>query len=101
MVAERNGLGYSGTNAGGNLHIVSSTWRHNVAGIVPNTLDTELLPPPEHVDIVGNLVHGNGVDDVPTLEIGAVLRRGIIAADTNDDRMEAAASSATPCTESW
>jgi len=24
---------------------VQSTWRHNVAGIVPNTLDTELLPP--------------------------------------------------------
>jgi plastocyanin len=88
VVAERNALGYSGTNASGNLHIVSSTWRHNVAGIVPNTLDTELLPPAERVDIVGNLVHGNGVDDVPTLEIEwPSYGAGIIAAGTNDLRI--------------
>ena len=89
VVAERNGLGYSGTNASGDLHIVSSTWRHNVAGIVPNTLDTELLPPAERVDIVGNLVYGNGVDDVPTLEIEwPSYGGGIIAAGTNDVRIE-------------
>ena len=89
VVAERNALGYSGTNASGNLHLVSSTWRHNVAGIVPNTLDTELLPPAERVDIVGNLVHGNGVDDVPTLEIEwPSYGGGIIAAGTNDVRVE-------------
>ena len=44
VVSQDNGLGYSGTNAGGNLHIVRSVWRHNVAGIVPNTVDSELLP---------------------------------------------------------
>ena len=89
VVAERNALGYSGTNAGGNLHIVSSTWRDNVAGIVPNTLDSELLPPAERVDIVGNLVHGNGVDNVPTLEIEwPSYGGGIIAAGTNDVRIE-------------
>ncbi|HVD88057.1 MAG TPA: hypothetical protein VNB91_04045, partial [Jatrophihabitantaceae bacterium] len=38
VVAERNALGYSGTNAGGNLQIVRSVWRDNWAGIVPNTL---------------------------------------------------------------
>lgn len=89
VTAERNALGYSGTNASGNLHIVSSTWRHNVAGIVPNTLDTELLPPAERVDVVGNLVHGNGVDDVPTLQIEwPSYGAGIIAAGTNDVRIE-------------
>jgi plastocyanin len=89
VVAERNGLGYSGTNASGDLHIVASTWRHNVAGIVPNTLDTELLPPAERVDIVGNLVYDNGVDDVPTLEIEwPSYGGGIIAAGTNDVRIE-------------
>ena len=54
VTAEYNALGYSGTNAGGNLQIVRSTWRFNWAGIVPNTLDTELLPPVREVDIVGN-----------------------------------------------
>lgn len=89
VVAERNALGYSGTNASGNLHIVSSTWRHNVAGIVPNTLDTELLPPAERVDVVGNVVVDNGVDDVPTLQIEwPSYGAGIIAAGTNDVRIE-------------
>ena len=37
VVSEWNGLGYSGTNAGGNLVIASSIWRHNRAGIVPNS----------------------------------------------------------------
>ena len=41
VTAEHNALGYSGTNAGGNLQIVRSMWRFNWAGIVPNTLDTE------------------------------------------------------------
>jgi plastocyanin len=89
VIAERNGLGYSGTNASGNLHIVQSTWRHNVAGIVPNTLDTELLPPTEDVDVVGNLVYDNGRDDVPTLEIEwPSYGAGVIAAGTNDVRVE-------------
>src|SRR3546814_1435355 len=33
VISEYNGLGYSGTNSGGNLLIVNSTWRHNRAGI--------------------------------------------------------------------
>ncbi len=60
VLAEFNGLGYSGTNASGNIYIVDSEWRHNVAGIVPNTLDSELLPPANHVVVAGNYVHHNG-----------------------------------------
>src|SRR5690606_35530077 len=41
VVSEFNGLGYSGTNSGGNLLIVNSTFRNNRAGIVPNSCSYE------------------------------------------------------------
>ncbi|MCB9390337.1 MAG: hypothetical protein H6512_12490 [Acidimicrobiia bacterium] len=37
VLSEWNGLGYSGTNSGGNLYITDSVWRNNRAGIVPNS----------------------------------------------------------------
>jgi plastocyanin len=89
VLAENNGLGYSGTNAGGNLQIVRSTWRRNWAGIVPNTLDSELLPPFRQVDIVGNLVeanHNRGAPGVP-LEWGP-FGNGIVLGGGNDSRVE-------------
>ncbi|MGH7628032.1 MAG: right-handed parallel beta-helix repeat-containing protein [Gemmatimonadales bacterium] len=58
-LAEGNALGYSGTNAGGDLTIRDSIWRANLAGIVPNTLDSERLAPQDGVRIVRNLVYGN------------------------------------------
>jgi plastocyanin len=84
VVAEWNGLGYSGTNAS-DVTIVNSVWRHNVGGIVPNTLDTELLPPFEDVRIVGNLVHDNDNREAPALA-GAwgSLGAGITLAGGND-----------------
>ena len=45
VLAEHNALGYSGTNSSGNLAIVNSEWRENLAGIVPNTLDSEPFAP--------------------------------------------------------
>ncbi len=60
VLAEFNGLGYSGTNSSGNIFIVNSEWRNNVAGIVPNTLDSELLPPSNNVVVAGNYIHDNG-----------------------------------------
>ena len=62
VVAEYNGLGYSGTNSSGNMYIVNSEWRNNIAGIVPNTLDSELLPPVSDVVIAGNYIHSNGAE---------------------------------------
>lgn len=67
VVAEWNGVGYSGTNASTELYIVNSTWRYNGTGVAPNTLDGELLPPLHDVAIVGNIVHDNGVPDAPML----------------------------------
>jgi plastocyanin len=60
VVAEHNQLGYSGTNASGDLHIVQSVWRSNRAGIVPNSLDVEELAPQGEAVIAANLVVGSG-----------------------------------------
>jgi plastocyanin len=59
VLAEHNALGYSGTNAGGNLAIVNSEWRENLAGIVANTRDSEPFAPQGDVVIAGNHVHHN------------------------------------------
>jgi len=67
VLAENNGLGYSGTNAGGNLVIKDSTWRYNAAGIVPNTLDTEPMAPQRGATIIHNEVIANNNADVPQL----------------------------------
>jgi hypothetical protein len=83
--AEWNGLGYSGTNASSELHIVHSIFRHNVAGIAPNTLDGELLPPFHSVNVVGNLVHDNGNVDAPALSFEwAAQGNGILLAGGGD-----------------
>jgi plastocyanin len=89
VVSEHNALGYSGTNAGGNLQIVRSTWRHNWAGIVPNTLDSELLPPFREVDVVGNLVVANGDRGAPGVGFQwAAFGNGILLGGGNDSRVE-------------
>lgn len=59
VVSEHNAVGYSGTNAGGELYILNSIWRHNRGGLVPNTLDTELYPPQRSTVIRRNLIHDN------------------------------------------
>jgi hypothetical protein len=68
VIGENNGLGYSGTNSGGNLLIVNSTFRHNRAGIVPNSGDYEKYPPERETTIVGNLVHDNSNGDTPAID---------------------------------
>ncbi|HEX6819072.1 MAG TPA: right-handed parallel beta-helix repeat-containing protein [Ktedonobacterales bacterium] len=65
VLSENNGLGYSGTNAGGNLIIRNSTWRHNAAGIVPNTLDSELMAPERGTTITSNEIIENNNADAP------------------------------------
>lgn len=63
-IGEYSGLGYSGTNAS-SLYIVDNVFRNNGAGVVPNTLDGELLPPAENVVVAGNLIHDNGYGEFP------------------------------------
>ncbi|HEX8803092.1 MAG TPA: right-handed parallel beta-helix repeat-containing protein [Acidimicrobiales bacterium] len=68
VVSENNGLGYSGTNAGGDLFIVESTFSDNRAGIVPNSGDYEQDPPERETTIVGNLVRDNSNGDTAAIE---------------------------------
>lgn len=65
VISEYNALGYSGTNASRQIFLLNSIWRNNGVGIVPNTLDSELLPPVKEVTIMGNAVYNNGRMDVP------------------------------------
>jgi plastocyanin len=65
VTAVGSALGYSGTNAGGDLWIVNSEWRDNMAGIVPNTLDSEKLAPQRELMIAGNWVHDNNNAQAP------------------------------------
>jgi hypothetical protein len=63
--AEYNAWGYSGTSAGGNLAVRDSTFRENMAGIVPNTLDRQ-DPPQRGATIENNTVVANSNRDAPT-----------------------------------
>ena len=88
VLAERNALGYSGTNAGGNLAIVNSEWRENLAGIVPNTLDSEPFAPQRGAVVAGNHVHDNNSTTVDAKDFGYVpFGIGIVVAGGRDDRV--------------
>lgn len=75
VVSENNGLGYSGTNSGGDLYIVNSTFRNNRAGIVPNTGSYEQCYPQRETTIVGNLVYDNNSTTAPAID-NALLASG-------------------------
>lgn len=70
LISEGNSIGYSGTNAGGELVVRDSVWRENMAGIVPNTLDSEALAPQRGVRIENNDVLDNNNENAPTKAIG-------------------------------
>ena len=65
VTAEHNALGYSGTNSGGEMYVVSSIWRNNRVGIVPASLDIELVPPQRDAVFAANLITGNSSTTAP------------------------------------
>jgi hypothetical protein len=84
-IAEHNAMGYSGTNAGGDLVIENSIWRHNMAGLVPNTLDSQEGAPQGHreggIRIEGNEIYSNNNLEVPaTPNAYAVYGTGVAIA---------------------
>lgn len=88
VLAEHNALGFSGTNAGGNLAVVNSEWRENLAGIVPNTLDSEPFAPQRGALIAGNHVHHNNSTTVDAKDFGYVpFGIGIVVAGGREDRV--------------
>ena len=81
VVSEHNGLGYSGTNSGGNLLIVNSVFRFNRAGVVPNSGSYELCYPERQTTIVGNLVYSNNQADTPAIDVAILaMGNGILSA---------------------
>lgn len=68
VISEWNGLGYSGTNSGGNVVLMDSVWRKNRAGIVPNTGSYELCYPQRRTTIIGNIVHDNNNAKTPAID---------------------------------
>lgn len=57
-------LGYSGTNSTG-VVIRDSVFKHNAAGVVPNTLPTEDLGPNRGTLVVNNKIFNNNYDSIP------------------------------------
>jgi hypothetical protein len=89
VVAENNGLGYSGTNAGGDLYIVDSVFRQNRAGLVPNSGSYELYPPERETTIVGNLVYSNNNYETAAIDSARLAGgNGILVAGGNDNVIE-------------
>ncbi|HEX9133130.1 MAG TPA: right-handed parallel beta-helix repeat-containing protein, partial [Ktedonobacteraceae bacterium] len=89
VISENNALGFSGTNAGGNLVISNSIWRNNMSGIAPNTLDSEPGPPQDGDTIINNLVENNNNFDAPAkvLEYPSI-GNGIVLAGGNNNIVE-------------
>jgi hypothetical protein len=88
VISEDNALGYSGTNAGGNLIIEHSIWRDNMSGIAPNTLDSEPNPPEYDTTIVDNLVENNNNYDAPAFPLEyPTIGNGIVIGGGNDNHI--------------
>jgi hypothetical protein len=82
--AQYNGLGYSGTNSGGDLYIINSEFANNRAGMVPNAGSYEGCYPGRENTIVGNLIHdnnymdGGGIDNALLAQGNGLLSAGSI-----------------------
>lgn len=66
VTAVLSAVGYSGTNAGGNLIVEDSRFENNSVGILPNSFEVGLEPPPQRDAIFRrNVVIGTGSRPVP------------------------------------
>ncbi|HEY3834237.1 MAG TPA: plastocyanin/azurin family copper-binding protein [Acidimicrobiia bacterium] len=88
-VGEWSGIGYSGTNAGGDLILANNVFHDNRVGIVPNSESGEELSPQRDVVIVGNRVYSNNNIKTPAIDIAVTAEgNGILVAGGNDDLVE-------------
>ena len=86
---EWNGIGYSGTNSGGNLVVARSSFHDNRIGIVPNSETGEANPPQREASIVGNHVYDNDNDQAAGIEIAQIASgSGILIAGGRRDTVE-------------
>lgn len=89
VIGEYSALGYSGTNAGGNLVIEDSLFQNNGTGLVPNSLTTEANPPQRELVIRNNVIKDNSNLDTPAKGLTAtIVGVGIGIAGGNDNVVE-------------
>lgn len=70
VTAERNAIGYEGTNASGGVYIVESLFTRNRLGITPNSQDAERLAPQGETVVAGNRVIDNADPQTPAIDNG-------------------------------
>jgi hypothetical protein len=91
LTATLSAVGYSGTNAGGNLVLEDSLFENNATGILPNSYEVGLEPPPQReATFRRNVVRGSG--SVPTprqTPLGGFHGIGIAIAGGVDNQVEA------------
>ncbi len=91
LTATLSAVGYSGTNAGGNLVLEDSLFEANAVGIFPNSYEVGLEPPPQREAVFRrNVVRGSG--SVPTprqTPLGGFHGIGIAIAGGVDNLVEA------------
>jgi Right handed beta helix region len=89
VVARLSAIGYSGTNASGNLVIRDSMWESNGTGIMPNSYNEEDLAPQGSSLIRGNTVTGSGIGATPSDgPLGGYVGLGIAVAGGVDNVVE-------------
>ncbi|MCU1355454.1 MAG: hypothetical protein JWM89_872 [Acidimicrobiales bacterium] len=87
--SQYNGLGYSGTNSGGDLYLINSNWANNRAGMVPNSGSYELCYPSRGTTVIGNTVHDNNYLKGPGIDVSLLAQgNGILLAGAIDADVE-------------
>jgi hypothetical protein len=84
---EDNALGYSGSNSGGSLVIEDSIFRHNTAGIAPNSENPGDGPPPQNGECnqVNKPEPHHKLPEITTTEIArcTIFRHNLITENNN------------------
>ena len=84
VIARHNAVGFSETNASGDLVVEDSEWSGNMVGIAPNTLDAEALAPQHGVTIRRNVVRSNHDRTAPSKpRLYALFGNGIVIVGGN------------------
>ncbi len=77
--SQYNGLGYSGTNSGGDTYIINSNFSNNRGGVVPNSGSYELCYPSRETTVAGNTVHDNNFTEGPGIDVSLLVQgNGIV-----------------------
>jgi len=88
--ATLSAVGFSGTNASGNLVVQYSLFENNGVGILPNSFDVGLAAPPQRsATFLGNVITGSGSVPVPRqTPLGGYQGIGIGLVGAVDDVVE-------------